>query len=340
VIKLLESVFGRTAEAVSKFDTVLIRRATDRLVEGTDPRFKAVRGYEQKLRPAVERTVEYVIELVDSLADPADIAKANYLSDPRLRAFFSSVDHMRRVLSTSQAVSEFIGRRGSVPREPVYAMLAVRHEEQQTFGIKLEAGQVRRDVMQRVYDFRRHQFLAPNTDEAESRWALKARAYDELVSAALGRIVAKREERHAARRERQLLERKLRCLHDGRLGLGAVIEDAPQADAASMESEIARIESELDRSAVEPATLVHYVDLCAETLSTPEKYLRLSPLSLTLDDMGRKVAKDSSSSARTLSLQEVTISSGEHAILMPVRIHPAEIPPPKDFIEEARKYLG
>jgi len=340
MIKLLESIFGRSPAATSKFDPILIRKATDRLVEGTDPRLKAVVGYQEKLRPAVERTVEYVIDLVDSLKDPADIARANYLADPRLRAFFSSVEQIREIISASAAINEFLKLRGSAPIEPLYAMFAVRHEEQKTLGMKLEGETVRRDVMQQVFNFHGHRFFAPNTDEDTCRWEVKRRAYDEMVSATLARLATERENRNTTQRERQLLEAKLRRLRTGRLGLGPEMEDQPQSDAGSVEQEIARIESELDKATISQTTLEDYVNICAETLNSPEAHLRIRPISITLDQMGRKVDAGSSTSARTLSLQEVSLADGQRAIIMPVRIDPAEIPPPRDFIKEARKYLG
>lgn len=338
MLKLLESIFGRSPAAASKYDPALIRKATDRLVEGTDPRLKAVAGYQEKLRPAVERTVEYVIDLVDSLTDPADIARANYLADPRLRAFFSSVEHIREVVSSSAAINEFLGKRGGVPFDPVHAMLAVRYEEQKSLGMKLVGETVRRDVMQQVFNFRGHQFVVPNLEEQMSRWELKRLAYDEMVSAALRKLVTEREKRNTARRERQLLEAKLRRMRAGRLGLSPAIEDLPQADTTSMEREIAQIEAELDKAPVPSSTLEDYVNVCAETLQSPEAHLRIRPISVTLDQMGRKVDAGSSA-ARTLSLQEVSLSDGERAILMPVRIDPGMIPPPRDFIKEARKHL-
>lgn len=339
MIKLLDSIFGRTPQKGSRLDPVLLRKATDRLVEGTDPRLKAVVGYQDKLRPAVVHTVEYVIDLIDSLSPPAEIARANYLADPRLRAFFSSVEHIRETLSTSPAINEFLNVRGSAPFEPVHAVLAVRHEEQSTLGMKLVGDTVRRDVMQKVFNFHGHQFAAPNIDEDMCRWELKRLAYDELVSAALRRLVTEREQRVSVRRERQLLESKLRRLQEGRLGLAPVIEDLPQSDAVSVEEKIAQIEAELSTADVKRSTLEDYLEVCVDTFNTPEAYLRLAPISLTLDHMGRKVEEGSSKSARTLAMQEVSVSDGARAIIMPVKVDPAEMPPPRDFIKEARKYL-
>ena len=339
MLKLLESIFGRSPATAGKFDPTLIRKATDRLVDGTDPRIKAVSGYQDKLRPAVERTVEYVIDLIDSIREPAVVARANYLADARLRAFFSSVEHIREVVAASQAINEFLQATGGVPLDPVHALLAVRHDEKKTLGMKLVGGVVRRDVMQQVFNFHGHQFVAPNLDEELSRWELKRLAYDEMVSTALARLVAVREESNTARRDRELLKAKLHRLREGRLGLAPAIENLPQTDAGNVEQEIARIEAELNKTPVRPTTLDDYLEMCADTLKSPESHLRIQPISITLDQMGRKVEEGSTPSAHTLSLQEISLSDGERAIVMPVRIDPAEIPPPKNFVKEARKYL-
>ncbi len=300
---------------------------------------RGVSGYYDKLRPAVECSVEYVIDLIDSITEPAVIARANYLADPRLRAFFSSVEHIREVLSSSQAINMFLKARGTVPFEPVHALLAVKHEEQQSLGMQLEGEIVRRDVMQHVFNFHAHKFVAPNMDEDLYKWELKRLAYDELISAALARLANMKEERNTARRNQQLLEAKLRRLREGSLGLAPAIEDLPQQEIGTVEREVVRIEAELDKVAVRPTTLNDYVDLCAETLKSPESHLRIRPMHITLDQMGRKVEEGSSPSARTLSLQEVSVSDGERAIIMMVRINPEELPPLRDFTKEAKKYL-
>ena len=56
MIRFLESIFGVSKPSTGRLDSTLVAKATDRLVDGTDPRLVAVNGYRQKLRPAVERT--------------------------------------------------------------------------------------------------------------------------------------------------------------------------------------------------------------------------------------------------------------------------------------------
>ncbi len=340
MFKLMQSIFGRSPATTTQVDAAIIGRATNRLVEGTDPRLKAVSGYRERLRPAVERSVEHVIELVDSLPPPAELTRKNYTADSRFRAFFASVDHVRESIAGSQDVRAFLKERGRVPFDPVHALLAVRYEERRALGMQLEGGNVQRDVVQQVINFRGHQFIAPSTEEDATRLELKRRAYDDLVSAALRRIVAMRQERDSAQRDRRLLEKKLRCLREGRLGMSPVVEASPPADPATVEWEIEKIETELGKSRAAPATLDDYLALSVETLSAPETQIRLRPASMTLDEMGKRVDEGSSSSARTLELQEFSNSEGERAIVLLVRIDPGEITPPRDFAKEARRYLG
>lgn len=339
MIKLLESIFGKAPPSSTRLDATLVRKATDRLVDGTDPRMRGVSGYYDKLRPAVECSVEYAIDLVDSISDPALIARANYLSDPRLRAFFSSVEHIREVLSSSQDISSFLRARGRTPIEPIHALFVVMHKEQKTLGMQLQGDVVRRDVVQHVYNFEGHKFVSPNMDEEQYRWELKRKAYDELISAALARLVSLREERTTAQKNQQLLKAKLRRLRAGSLGLAPAIEGLPQQDTGTVEQEVARIEKELEEITIGTTTLSDYVDVCVETLNSPESQLRIRPIEITLDQMGRKVEAGSSPSARTLSLQEVSVSDGRSAIIMMAQINPEELPPLKSFTKEARKYL-
>ena len=65
MLHFLQSFFTEQKPKDAAYDDALIDAAMERVISGTDPRLVAVGGYKRKLRPAVEKSVSYVIEVVD-----------------------------------------------------------------------------------------------------------------------------------------------------------------------------------------------------------------------------------------------------------------------------------
>ncbi len=76
-------------------------RQSDRAIDGTDPRLRAAGSYRKRLREPVEQAAQHIISLVDGLPPAVEISRRSYGSDPRLRAFFVSADHLDELRSTS-----------------------------------------------------------------------------------------------------------------------------------------------------------------------------------------------------------------------------------------------
>jgi hypothetical protein len=85
--RLLQSIFSGAPQP-GKFDKELMLRGIERVVDGTDPRLRAVSHYRRKLWEPVERTIDFVVNFVNALP-PAIVAdRQGYMTDPRLRGKF------------------------------------------------------------------------------------------------------------------------------------------------------------------------------------------------------------------------------------------------------------
>ena len=112
MLRLLQSLFSTTPTHPGKFDAALIRGAIERVVGGTDPRLRMASQYQKKLWPAVERSMDYVNALVDSLPPPVEIGGCRFTTDPRLRALFASTKHLQEILSFGQELHQYRRRIG------------------------------------------------------------------------------------------------------------------------------------------------------------------------------------------------------------------------------------
>ena len=192
MLSLFQSIFGPPTRTNSQIDDALIERATEHVVDGTDARLRSVIGYRRKLRPAVERAVDYVIELADSLPPAVEFRKRQYSIDPRLRAFFASPEQLREVVSASPAIRGYPSRGRRPVTDRISAGLGTEREERKVLGMDFAGETLRRDVEQVVVNFCNHRFVAVTDDETATRRELKKRAFDNLIATALRRIVAER----------------------------------------------------------------------------------------------------------------------------------------------------
>ncbi|MEZ5584989.1 MAG: hypothetical protein R3F37_21470 [Candidatus Competibacteraceae bacterium] len=202
VFRFMQSLFVGSPTTTGKYDEQLIQAAIERVVDGTDPRLRAVSNYQKKLRNAVEYAVDYVSSLVDSLPPAMEADKRCFTTDPRMRAFFVSPDHFLETLSYSRSIRNHLLQHSSSSPAFVYATLGMERIERTVLGMELQGEVIKRDVPRVAVNFSGHRIVFPAPSERAARWELKKRAFDHLIENVLQRLVA-------IRSRRQQLERQL-----------------------------------------------------------------------------------------------------------------------------------
>ena len=86
-------------------------------------------------------------------------------------------------------------------------------------------------------------------------------------------------------------------------------------------------------------TLDKHLAKVAATLSEPETYLRLEPVSLTLDHSNIKVPADSPRIANAMTFQEIVMGKDPRVAALLVRFPSSELLPQPDFFKEANRLL-
>jgi hypothetical protein len=221
VLKFLSSLFAPPAEDDEGPDRALIDAAIERAVDGTDRRLRALDNYRRRLREPVERAVDHVIALVDAMPAPTEISAHSFGADPRIRAFFSSVDHLHSVLGKLKDVRQYQAHCVDVAADEIFGLLVMQKDERTVLGMELEGDAVRKDVVQVAVSFSHHRYIAPASSEKDTRWELKKRAFDFLIERALEQLALETRKRVELDRQRCLLRRKLDALRAGNWGLGS-----------------------------------------------------------------------------------------------------------------------
>ena len=339
--RFLQSIFSGP-NPPSKFDKELMLRGIERVVDGTDPRLRAVSHYRRKLWDPVERTIDFVVTFVNALPPAITADRQGYMTDPRLRALFASPDSLREILSFSDGARNYLKQaRDSLPAE-LYAGLGAVRVEKNVLGIDLDGEILRRDVPQTVVNFCDHRLVFLTDNEQDTRRELMRRTADYLIETALQRLTASRVQKtQLEQQQRKLLQQKANLLKKAQVGFESLAGPAaPEpVDPATLEQQLQDLETELGQLRADSATLDKHLAKVAATLSEPEKYLRLESVSLTLDHVNTKVPPDSPRVANSMTFQEIVMGKDRRVAALFVRFPSSELLPQPDFFKEANRLL-
>lgn len=341
VFRFLQSIFTAAPTEPEKFDKDLMLKAIERVVIGTDPRLRAVSHYRRKLWDSVEHALDFVVKFVNALP-PAIVAdRQSYLTDPRLRALFASPDHMQEVLSFSEGIRNYRQHHaGPLPAE-VYAGLGAVRVEKNVLGIEQDGSMLRRDVSQTVVNFCDHRLVCLTDNEPDTRRRLMRRGFDYLIATALQRLIASRLQRTQLEQQQRLLQQKAGLLKTAQLGLESMTgpTTSAQPDFDAIEQQLQELEAELDQLGADADTIEDHLTSVAATLAEPEQYLRLEPVTLTLDHMNIKTSPDSSRVTNTMTFNEIVLGEDQRLVSLFIRLSSQDLLPPPDLLQEASLLL-
>lgn len=341
MLHFLSSLFQSPSEGTDALDKALIEAAIERAIDGTDPRLRALGNYRKRLREPVECAVRHIIALVDDLPPASEISRRGYSTDPRLRAFFVSAEHLQEVLGGFKTVADYLQGIAAPLPETIFGLLTLTWKEHTVFDTEQRGEILRRDVARQAVRFLDHRFVSPAASEADARWEMKKRGYDYLLKVALEHMLATRARRRDLTRERQLLNRKLTAMKAGDWGLEGMFaqDEVETKNPAELEGQIAAVERELLEIGSDSKSLQRGLEELAQVLEQPERWLSRRMLSLRLNYKGIRVEENSGEASTRLDLIELYSASGVERILLPCCIPRSELPERPDFFKAAQRYL-
>ncbi len=334
-MKLFQSIFGR-GETVGRYPETLIEQATERAVDGSDPRLRLVPGYRKRLRRPVIHAIDHVIALVDGIPAPLTAGPDGYRGDFRLAALFASAGEMLQTFGRDKVLADYLsspegsgaeasrpccwpgGRRGTSSAWTWWAIRCgatwprCRSASQATTC--WTPGPARRSAGASSSG-------APST--TCSPWPLAA-------------ITEARLERADLARQRDLLQRRLRTLKRSGLTLERPESDRP--DEATLQADLDAVTDQLEELGGDAGVLKAHLEVLAERLQDAEHQLWSEEISLCLGPMNIRRDPDYPS-ARQILLQELHTARGARAVMLPVAIVPRDLPPREDFVTAAERYL-
>jgi hypothetical protein len=328
MFKLFSTIFGQSGRRQSSYPETLISAAIERALDGTDPRMRILPGYNKTLRDPVIHAIDHVMALVDNLPAAIPATREGREADSALAALFISASRMGEILGNDSSLGDYLRATSPVP-DTVTGLLVAQRNEKHGFGYALVDDKVMNDVAQVTVSFDEHRLLDITASEEETRRLLKRRAFDYLLSIALGNVSEQRDEREKLTQQRALLRVKLDILQRG--GSSFSRDMGPQ-DRSVLQARMDEVESQLATLGPAHEVLQRNLSIVAEVLAAAEKHLYIEQKNLRID-MHSILHSDSDTAVPAVALHDVCSSNGRSLTLRLLVIDPAQLPDRPDLAQ-------
>lgn len=273
---LLDSLFGKSGAGESP----LLADAVEWAVDRVDPRLRNLGGYPERYRQSVAHALAYAQALADGVPGPIPITTEAYASNPLVHALFAVQDDLHAAITASRAMESFLRDHPTVGE--VYALLCMRRQTKNVFGMEMQGEILRRDVPQEVVFFTDYTIAEPGLTEAEARQRIARGFFESLVVHVINRIDARKEERGRLEQARDEILARMRA--------------APPDRRAELEAGLRNVLSRLG-AIVASLELSQYGRDFDAVLTQPEKHLYLERTEINLDSMGIVRSQNAADSA-------------------------------------------
>ena len=304
MLRLIQSLFGTSTDNVC-YPEPFLDAALERVVDGTDSWLRAATNYRKKLRPSVLKAVQHCALLADRLAPAIDLHTTSYDSDPRLRAFFISAEHLTATLRADRRLRAY---RAGHPADDLCALLTMEKREKGIVTTDRIDGVLSSNVPVTTVSFTGHQLLDLAATEAETRSLFQQRAFDHLIGLALSRLQMASGLRKELERRSTLLQAKIDLLKRGEWGFN-ITGRSEELNMGALQSELEDIETMLAGVGSQADYLDKDLELLVEQLGRAEATMCFEESTLIMDRTGIK-RREPSDNAPEIPLQAIRHSEG------------------------------
>ena len=302
LLNTLRSFAGLSdADNHSETDTVI-----ETIVVQAVPTIRAVNGYRQKLRDAVDTSLAHARQLVDSLGEPVRIEPQLVSRDPLVGAFFTSTEEASRILGKVPAMAECF-----------FLMVMVRRERK-ILGSARKGGMTQRGIVQMSETFTDHEILAASPSLEYTRRKLSHLIVQDLARKAAEDIVKAHKERAELDYLRDVLKARLHTLELDSADLLPLSDRKAKADHAmdSIRQELHGVEQDILGISPSLDSFDDYLEHVRQILTTPRDSLTLKHVYMRLNEFGIKVDKYPDEPGSTVSFIEMEGRMGRRAVLL------------------------
>lgn len=322
------------AQQAQQAQAAALAAAVDQVATRIDPKLRLVSRYQEKLGPAVERSLRYIDELIAALPAPIAMNRAAWIGNPYVKAFFATVDDMRAAFSHSAELRKFFEQ--NIAADEAYVTLMMRRETRKVLGMKLTGEVIQRETPQQTVSFSEHRIGAAGATEAAAREELQRRALNFLAGWTLDYILSLRSQRDELEEQRRILKLRLKMLQTRREGLESLTPegDAIESELNALSKRLIDNKEDLKEARIQVDELDDYLRHAERILGEPEQYLRMDKVVLRINHLGVVLDADSTELGDELTLYE--FSSPKALSPFPSEGAPVEAPTRRRIITLAR----
>jgi hypothetical protein len=264
-----------------------LKQAVERVIEGTDPRLKAVSHARARLEPAVAHALAFASETVGSLPSCIEMTPAAWSQSALLRAMYVRPADVASTLSNSLDLRQFLGSQQAQGLQTICCAIGATRTERSVFGAAMEGGVLRQDVAQKTVGFSDFRLVGFSANEDLLRSRLEDVILEGLVLAALRDIAGNRQRTDHLEMYRQLLHTRLRLVEQSGAGLDASLGDYSREgrDLVQLRHELAENEAELAALQSGGGGLEAALQPVIDALHNAEAVVRTERISLRLNHM-------------------------------------------------------
>jgi hypothetical protein len=298
----------------------VIIQAVEHIVDQTSRQLRAIPGYRRRLKGPVTDAFLYIDELVERIPESFLCSRSNFSLDPRVRAFFVNPHHLQEVFSHNKDVRKIFDENPLAGE--CCALLCMRMEERQKFGVALIGDKTHREVLQTTVSFRHHQVYSPGVSEDEARLALKCCIINGILTHIRERLIEAKTSHIEHRKQLSMLRIQLRKAEQ---------QDAIEKERSVLRMQIEELESTLINAAQRPPTIQDHLAFVSDELRYADQYISASFQHLHLTHMGIKVDQESNEPGCELDIVEIRIGNKEPRVAALVRFPRCELLPKTEF---------
>jgi hypothetical protein len=343
--RLAQGIFSGNAGAdVAWPPEALVRDGVEAVVDAVEPRLRLLPRYQTKLAEGVRTTLLHLRGLGrEALQEPLELSPKAWNEQPSINALFAVPQDIVELVGSSEEPRAYFEAPEHAGTDTVWLLLAALLGERTVFAPVLNGDRVVHDVRQTQIGFSKHVLLAPAGSLQEARVQIGWRILARLAGLAAGRIAEMQARAGDLDEQRAMIHTKLRALRAQQTGF-----DRLAGDAVALAEKIRRFEQAaqetgraLQETRADLASLDTYVEQINQILRHPEEHLGLAERRLRIDTMGMVIDGDGGEgrSVRELRLLEIRIGPDLRAIVEIVTCRRELLPPRKDMLAEAARFL-
>ncbi len=317
MLSLARLIFGSSESTASPRDR-LIDAAIEKAVDVSDPRLRALSGYQKQLRDATKIAVDFVMDVVDTLPPIVEVTPKAFGSDPQVRAFFGSSNQIAEVFSDTPEVQELAARPRDEKETHFYAALRMELTEKRVLGSQLRGDKVQHDVLRTILNFGDHAVLSPSISEPELRKAVKERVFVGLIEQALLRMASAESRSHDLKEQRALLKTKLNTLRARGFGLTPSVSALETATETieEVEQRLKTLEDKLEAIPRTGGTLEENLEALEDVLSHPGRHVEITQETERLTRMGFKCTGETVDQGDDITYTQVKLEDNTLAAVL------------------------